>query len=565
MDQASGSSRSGAVLGRAPPKRGWGTKAKPPAKKESDKSGDGTDGSRPAFAPRSQAKKVQAPQYKDRAAIRRAGGDGEYKEVEHLLEEFERRKVEAGEDADKREYLGGDAEHSVLVKGLDYALLARRKAEIEAEKAAGMEDELEQLGQTIKSKSQSKEQPVEPTKDPKGNKTIGKKAPVEEPQRRRKTVEREIEHNEKATKPAQRPRSPVKPPPPPDPEDEEDIFADAGEYDLKAGREDEDDDDDSDEEGQMDIDEPQRRSRSRSRARQRSSSRSDSRGRGRSRSRSLSDGEVRRSKHDRYRSTSREHSYSRSRSRSRGYRERSYGDNRGRDAYNYDDRGRGRYDDYDYDRPRDNEWRRTERDRREDRSRRYDDRSRYSQDRDYGRHGGRGGSGPARERRPRTESRSRSRSPRYRDKGDGRADRGARPRSRTRSPSPVPSPRRARSRSLTPLLQQTLPFERSPTPESDDEGPVTRLQPLASSAITDLRGFLAADEADAKADARRASKARWRAAQGLAMQEGVDASMLKRTQTDDQKANREYRMLMHRLNKDKDKDGKDKGSGGPSK
>ncbi|KLT43795.1 hypothetical protein CC85DRAFT_300967 [Cutaneotrichosporon oleaginosum] len=403
-----GSSRSGAVLGRAPPKRGWGTKAKPPAKKESDKSGDGTDGSRPAFAPRSQAKKVQAPQYKDRAAIRRAGGDGEYKEVEHLLEEFERRKVEAGEDADKveaqREYLGGDAEHSVLVKGLDYALLARRKAEIEAEKAAGMEDELEQLGQTIKSKSQSKEQPVEPTKDPKGNKfkTIGKKAPVEEPQRRRKTVEREIEHNEKATKPAQRPRSPVKPPPPPDPEDEEDIFADAGEYDLKAGREDEDDDDDSDEEGQMDIDEPQRRSRSRSRARQRSSSRSDSRGRGRSRSRSLSDGE-------------------------------------------------------------------------------------------------------------------------------------------------------------------TLPFERSPTPESDDEGPVTRLQPLASSAITDLRGFLAADEADAKADARRASKARWRAAQGLAMQEGVDASMLKRTQTDDQKANREYRMLMHRLNKDKDKDGKDKGSGGPSK
>jgi hypothetical protein len=87
---------------------------------------------------------------------------------------------------------------------------------------------------------------------------------------------------------------------------------------------------------------------------------------------------------------------------------------------------------------------------------------------------------------------------------------------------------------------------------------VTRLQPLASSAITDLRGFLAADEAGAKADAKRLSKARWRAAQGLAPQEGVDASALQRGQNDKQKANRDYQVLMNRMNKDKD-------GGGPSK
>lgn len=47
---------------------------------------------------------------------------------------------------EQRAYLGGDAEHSVLVKGLDFALLARRKAELEAVKAENMEDELDQMG-----------------------------------------------------------------------------------------------------------------------------------------------------------------------------------------------------------------------------------------------------------------------------------------------------------------------------------------------------------------------------------------------------------------------------------
>ncbi len=50
-------------------------------KKEPEKAEGEEEGSRPTFAPRSQARKAQEPKYKDRAAIRRAGGDGEYKEV----------------------------------------------------------------------------------------------------------------------------------------------------------------------------------------------------------------------------------------------------------------------------------------------------------------------------------------------------------------------------------------------------------------------------------------------------------------------------------------------------
>lgn len=57
----------------------------------------------------------------------------------------------------------------MLVKGLDYALLARRKAEIEAEKAAGMDDELDQLGEVI-TQSKGKEKAVEAPNPEKSNK-----------------------------------------------------------------------------------------------------------------------------------------------------------------------------------------------------------------------------------------------------------------------------------------------------------------------------------------------------------------------------------------------------------
>jgi len=44
-----------------------------------------------------------------------------------------------------RAYLGGDATHSILVKGLDYALLAARKAELEREGDNVADDELDAL------------------------------------------------------------------------------------------------------------------------------------------------------------------------------------------------------------------------------------------------------------------------------------------------------------------------------------------------------------------------------------------------------------------------------------
>ncbi|BEI88926.1 uncharacterized protein CcaverHIS019_0202880 [Cutaneotrichosporon cavernicola] len=474
-----GSSRSGAVLGRAPPKRGWGTKPKPGSKKEPEKDRAAEESSGPTFAPRSQARKVQEPRYKDRAAIRRAGGDGEYKEVEHLLEEFERRKAEAGDDADKveaqREYLGGDAEHSVLVKGLDYALLARRKAEIESETAAGMEDELEQLGQGIKGKDSDKENAVEVNKEKKkGNKfkSIGKEeaAPVEKSRKKSKAAAREVVREDKVGQPAPRARSPVKPPPPPNPEDEDDIFADAGEYDLKAGREDEEDDsddDDSDEEGQMDVDEPRGRSRSRSRSRH-----------------VLGPADIAnaltgitRNVRDMVTASATEEATTTTIMT-----------------------------------------------------------------------GGVSAAGTAKT--ATTGMTAAGGTTMEADTGKTEITTGTVVGAdwvEHTSAGTDPSQPRARDRPGIGIGA------------IDDEGPVTRLQPLASSAITDLRGFLDADEAGSKADAMRASKARWRAAQGLAVQEGVDMSALQRNASDKQKSNREYQVLMNRLNKDKDKDG------GPSK
>lgn len=60
---------------------------------------------------------------------------------------------------------------------------------------------------------------------------------------------------------------------------------------------------------------------------------------------------------------------------------------------------------------------------------------------------------------------------------------------------------------------------------------------------------MAADEAGAKEDARRLNKAKWRAAQGLAVQEGVDAEMLKGGPNEKQKANRDFQILMNKMDK----------------
>ncbi|CAH7682560.1 RED-like protein N-terminal region-domain-containing protein [Phakopsora pachyrhizi] len=74
--------------------------------------------------------------YRDRASERRKGLDGDFAEAEQLLQNFQARVAAAGSQVDKElleqqtKYLGGDERHTILVKGLDHALLERRKAEL---------------------------------------------------------------------------------------------------------------------------------------------------------------------------------------------------------------------------------------------------------------------------------------------------------------------------------------------------------------------------------------------------------------------------------------------------
>ncbi|KAG8706848.1 hypothetical protein FRC08_000827 [Ceratobasidium sp. 394] len=93
------------------------------------------------FKPR-KVKKPTDSRYRDRALERREGVN-EYAEVEGILRDFEERT--AGEDKDtveeQRKYLGGDATHTVLVKGLDFALLEQNRARDQAPE--GLDDDLE--------------------------------------------------------------------------------------------------------------------------------------------------------------------------------------------------------------------------------------------------------------------------------------------------------------------------------------------------------------------------------------------------------------------------------------
>ncbi|KAG6835942.1 hypothetical protein H0H93_013097, partial [Arthromyces matolae] len=91
------------------------------------------DASQPAFKPRKLKKDTLEGPYRDRAAERREGLGGDYAQVESVLEDFEKRstgqdKATASSVDDQRRYLGGDADHTVLVKGLDMALLEQNRA-----------------------------------------------------------------------------------------------------------------------------------------------------------------------------------------------------------------------------------------------------------------------------------------------------------------------------------------------------------------------------------------------------------------------------------------------------
>ncbi|KAK7687833.1 hypothetical protein QCA50_009052 [Cerrena zonata] len=122
-----------ATLGGVTSSKGKGKKAEP---------------SQPAFKPRTVKKeKVDASNYRNRAAERRQGVAGDYAEVEAIAEDFERRAAELDKKTldEQRKYLGGDADHTVLVKGLDFALLEQNKAKVAAEQGVEDDETLEQV------------------------------------------------------------------------------------------------------------------------------------------------------------------------------------------------------------------------------------------------------------------------------------------------------------------------------------------------------------------------------------------------------------------------------------
>ncbi|KAK0239148.1 hypothetical protein EDD85DRAFT_732762, partial [Armillaria nabsnona] len=87
--------------------------------------------SEPAFKPRKVKKEGK---YRDRAAERRVGGENDYAQVEAILDDFNKRTADQGKDVvdAQRGYLGGDSEHTILVKGLDVALLEQNKVKAAA-------------------------------------------------------------------------------------------------------------------------------------------------------------------------------------------------------------------------------------------------------------------------------------------------------------------------------------------------------------------------------------------------------------------------------------------------
>lgn len=106
-----------------------------------------------------QAKKAamtqqQAQAYRDRAAERRDDANPDYKDTEEFQGEV---------DIEKSKFLGGDLEHTHLVKGLDYALLQKTKAALEREEEERLEKAFEE-SETLKKKEAKKKDEAEATK-----------------------------------------------------------------------------------------------------------------------------------------------------------------------------------------------------------------------------------------------------------------------------------------------------------------------------------------------------------------------------------------------------------------
>ncbi|GAA5993849.1 hypothetical protein JCM11641_000955 [Rhodosporidiobolus odoratus] len=153
-----------------------------PAPKPSLPAGKATD-----FKPRKPKKDYKpkkAPDgsvYRDRAAERRLGKDGDFAEAEKLLEDFRTRSER--EDVDREtfekqmQYLGGDAQHSILVKGLDMSLLERMKHDQAKQAEAALDDVEDELDRAMKagpSTGASTGAAAEPVKNSKMQKKTGK-------------------------------------------------------------------------------------------------------------------------------------------------------------------------------------------------------------------------------------------------------------------------------------------------------------------------------------------------------------------------------------------------------
>jgi len=110
-----------------------------------------------------------AKKYRDRAGERRDGANPDYQAEDPLSTASGYRAVapdlKSGMDAAERrrqmiqesKFLGGDMEHTHLVKGLDYALLQKVRSEIQA-KEQEQEEEMEKLVKTKKEKKDDEEE-----------------------------------------------------------------------------------------------------------------------------------------------------------------------------------------------------------------------------------------------------------------------------------------------------------------------------------------------------------------------------------------------------------------------
>lgn len=108
------------------------------------KGGGGGGGAAKKFRPHSKkmqtTAEIEAQQFRDRAKERRLGTSKEYQISEEAVKSL---------TVEESKYLGGDMEHTHLVKGLDFALLAKVRAEMDAKEDARDEQLDKQLDDAL--------------------------------------------------------------------------------------------------------------------------------------------------------------------------------------------------------------------------------------------------------------------------------------------------------------------------------------------------------------------------------------------------------------------------------